>query len=384
MTGSILSRSADKHLLRVELGRDAITGRRRQKTRTFTGPKRAAEKALRQWLREFEETGVASPDKVTLNELFAKWLKAKAPDVSENTITLYRIHHRLYFRDDIGKLPISKVTTDVIKDFYSRKGESGLSQSVLDHIHSVLHQALDLAVEDRQLAQNPASKAKKKGKKRKKKREEVQALTSTQARLFLDIEDEFDRILFSTALVSGCRPGEVLGLRWPRVRFARNEIAITEAMVQVRDNVPYLGPTKTEESRRTIAMPEEAMADLKALRAVLEARRTFAGEEWEENDLVFPDRNGKLQRLGNVRRRFKRQLRRAQLPTHFKLYCLRHTCATLLMMEAGVNIKVVSERLGHATVQQTLETYVHCLPSMQKQAADKLGEMFYPSRKVEE
>lgn len=382
MKGSILKRGENKHLLRVSLGRDETTGKRLTKSKTFIGKYRAAEKALREWLAQIEDAGVVTEDRGSLNRLLQEWLKSRVSEVAEGTLSLYTIQVRLYFTDDIGKLPLNRVTTEVVRDFYHRLAEKGLSASVLRLVHSILSQALDMAVEQKRLVANPATAARRKRRRKAvRKAKIVRSFTLEQANRFLGIEDAIDRMLYSTALVSGARPGEYLGLTWPCVDWERNEIQIQHAMVQVRDGVPRLGNTKTDESRRTIAMPEEYMAELKEHRKRLAELRKFAGRDWEENDLVFPTNEGKLQRLSAVRKRFKSHLKRAQLPGEFRLYDLRHTCATLLLQD-DESIRVISERLGHATVTQTLETYVHVLPTMQRRAADKLGNMFFRAGKA--
>jgi integrase len=105
--------------------------------------------------------------------------------------------------------------------------------------------------------------------------------------------------------------------------------------------------------------------------------RLKAGPNWRGHNLVFCDQEGNPLHTRNVViRHFKAILKRAGLPDSFRLYDLRHTCATLLLV-ADENPKVVSERLGHASIVLTLDTYSHVLPSMQKAATDKLAGMLF-------
>jgi integrase len=104
--------------------------------------------------------------------------------------------------------------------------------------------------------------------------------------------------------------------------------------------------------------------------------RLKAGSDWQAYDLVFCTREGKPLQARNILRRHMRPiLKRAELPI-LNLYSLRHTCATLLL-SAGVNPKIVSERLGHASIVLTLDTYSHVLPDMQQTAADKLEKILF-------
>ncbi len=105
--------------------------------------------------------------------------------------------------------------------------------------------------------------------------------------------------------------------------------------------------------------------------------RLAKGPKYENQNLVFANSTGNpLDPINLVRRHFKPVLKRAGLPKEFRLYDLRHSCATLLLL-AGENPKVVSERLGHASITLTLDTYSHVLPSMQQRAAEKLEAILF-------
>ena len=118
------------------------------------------------------------------------------------------------------------------------------------------------------------------------------------------------------------------------------------------------------------------MAKLRAHRTEQLQLRLLEGENWIDLDLVFPNTVGNFQNERNLSQRyFKEALKVAGLPSKFRLYDLRHSCATLLLV-ADENVKVVAERLGHSTVKLTLDTYQHVLPSMQKRATEKLAQLF--------
>jgi len=111
-------------------------------------------------------------------------------------------------------------------------------------------------------------------------------------------------------------------------------------------------------------------------RIELPTRGLKLGSAWQNFDLVFPSEIGMPLNPPNLTRAFKKALERAGIRTSIRLYDLRHTTATLLL-QAGVNPKVVSERLGHSTIVLTLDCYSHVLPSMQKEATAKLEEMIF-------
>jgi integrase len=134
---------------------------------------------------------------------------------------------------------------------------------------------------------------------------------------------------------------------------------------------------KTPRSRRSITISQANLNHLREHRRQQAEVRLKAGADWQPFDLVFSTREGKpLQARNIMRRHLKPILKRAELPETLSLYSLRHSCATLLL-SAGVNPKIVSERLGHASIVLTLDTYSHVLPDMQQTAADKLEKILF-------
>jgi integrase len=130
------------------------------------------------------------------------------------------------------------------------------------------------------------------------------------------------------------------------------------------------GPTKTTTGRRPVALGADVVALLRKHRAEQAETRLRAGPLWQQLDLVFPNAFGGYLEGGTVERVFNRVCERAGVP-RIRLYDLRHTSASLLLA-SGVHPKIVSERLGHASVNLTLSTYSHVLPGLQQDAADTL------------
>lgn len=139
----------------------------------------------------------------------------------------------------------------------------------------------------------------------------------------------------------------------------------------------YFGEPKTSRSRRTLPLPMSLVSALIEHRRKQGESRLKKGADYQNNDLVFATSEGTPILLRNlVRRHFRPVITRAKLSESFRLYDLRHSCATLLL-SAGENPKVVSERLGHASIVLTLDTYSHVLPSMQQAATEKLEKILY-------
>lgn len=151
---------------------------------------------------------------------------------------------------------------------------------------------------------------------------------------------------------------------------------LQRSLVWRRDGTYELSDCKTAHSRRRIPLSPEATRLLLIQRKCQAEERLAAGPAWQYLDLVFPTEVGTPHRRENVtRRHYKPLLKAADLPD-VRLYDLRHSMATLLLMK-GVNPKIVSERLGHSSVKQTLDTYSHLLPGIQEQATSALETALY-------
>jgi integrase len=174
------------------------------------------------------------------------------------------------------------------------------------------------------------------------------------------------------------RPEEYLGLRWVDVDFVKATVVVKRALVwRTKGGGWYFTEPKTSRSRRTIPLPSSMIRCLVQHKRRQSEERLKLGSEWQDHDLVFTTGLGTPLNISNLtRKHFKPALERAGLPKTIRLYDLRHTCATLLL-GAGENPKVVSERLGHASIILTLDVYSHVLPDMQRAATDKLENLLF-------
>jgi integrase len=136
----------------------------------------------------------------------------------------------------------------------------------------------------------------------------------------------------------------------------------------------YFTPTKRKASRRKLALLTEAADTLRAQKALQAEERKRAGERWQENGLVFPSSRGTPQNRHNLYRRFATDLKRAGLPG-ISFHDLRHTFATIMLFEWGVDTKTVQEMMGHASIKMTMDLYSHVLPNTQADAIRRLEGM---------
>ncbi|MCA1590585.1 MAG: site-specific integrase [Acidobacteria bacterium] len=205
---------------------------------------------------------------------------------------------------------------------------------------------------------------------------ERRVLSPEESQQFLDkTETMHHGLIFEFALLSGMRPEEFLALQWADLDFERCTAQVNRALVRHKGSWTFEKP-QTAKSRRIIALPEPLMRKLTAHKRKQNETRLKNGLVWENNGLVFCTDTGKPHSIPNLTYRYFRPiLEKAELP-QIRLYDLRHSHATLLLI-AEENPKVVAERLGHSTIVLTMNTYSHVIPSMQKNASDKLTKMLY-------
>lgn len=206
------------------------------------------------------------------------------------------------------------------------------------------------------------------------RRKPPQFLPPEQAKRFLDaIHGDRLEALYTVALAIGLREGEALGLRWQDINFDTGVLTVLVGLQRIEGKL-RLKSLKTEHSRRSLTLPQFAIAALRAHRARQLEERLQAGELWREHDLVFTTTLGEPLDSRNVVRRFKRALRQAELPDQ-RFYDLRHTCASLLLVQ-GVHPRVVMEILGHSQISLTMNTYSHVAPQLQDEAAQRMDNLF--------
>lgn len=378
-SGSIKKKRDGVFLVSVFLERDA-NGKRQYHYKQIKGTKADAQTYLNDILHSKDTGTFVQPVALTLNEYLAKWLATAArPRVSERTHEGYQYLLNQHVQPELGKQKLSDVRPLHIQKLYSDMQERGLSARTVRYLHAVLSSALKQAVRWGMLARNPAEMVELP----RQARKEMMALSPKEATEFLKAA-AVDRwgVLFAFALATGMRPEEYLGLQWKDVDLEHGVVIVRRALVwRSIGGGWYFGEPKTARSRRQIPLPASTLRSLTEHRRQQVAERLKAGAAYQQNDLVFATPEGGPLAPRNLKRRhFRPILKRAELPQDFRLYDLRHSCATLLLA-AGEHPKVVSERLGHASVTLTLDVYSHVLPTMQEAASKKLEILLYGKKK---
>ena len=307
---------------------------------------------------------------LTTGEYLTQWLDHMRGRVRATTYEGYAGLIRLYARPALGETPLSELHPLHIQETYGELLRRGLSGGTVLNLHLVLTQALHQAVRWGLRGSNPATSA--------------QPPRPSRAEPYVVDEDLARRILAAlggtsvelpaaVALGTGMRRGEILALRWGDLDPGFLVAQVRRTLENTSGGIRF-APPKTKRSRRTVALPEFLRPFLERQRGDQADRRAFFAEHWREGDLIVDDGDGRPVNPRTMSSRWRFFVRRAGLPP-IRFHDLRHAHATLMLLQ-GVHPKVVSERLGHASVGITLDLYSHVLPSMQTEAARAFDRLF--------
>ncbi|HEY5473623.1 MAG TPA: tyrosine-type recombinase/integrase, partial [Candidatus Limnocylindrales bacterium] len=306
---------------------------------------------------------------------------ATRKECQASTYNSYVQHVECHIVPHIGTVKLQKLTGSRVNALYAKlaetgrqDGKSGLSAMTVHHVHACLHKACKDAVRWGHISRNPLDAADPPRKKGDGTRE-MQTWTKEQLKAFLGaVSDERLSPLWHTIAMTGMRRGEAIGLRWSDVDLENARLSVLRALIPINREVVVSEP-KTAKGRRVIALDPGTVEVVKAQAARQLDDQTQADDAWVETGLVFTAENGTALDPESVSRYFRQAVKQSMLPK-IRLHDLRHTHATLAL-QAGVHPKVVSERLGHATVSITLDTYSHAIPAMQEEAAALIAGLVF-------
>lgn len=320
------------------------------------------------------------PAKTTLAQYLTVWLDGLAVNGKRaTTIDGYRRTLRAYVLDaDIGQIPLQALTAAELDRLYShlatagrkarREGDApaGLSLRTVRYLHSIIGKALADAERKGLVSRNVARLASPPAAS-STRAPEMTAWTPEELRTFLaSVTEHHHGAMFRLAAMTGLRRGELCGLRWADVDLDASRLTVRRTITTI-GHKPVAGDVKSVRSRRSIDVDAATMAALRAHRTAQLEQRMLMGAGYEDQGQVFAMPDGQPWNPDTITQAFDRLVRASGLP-RIRLHDLRHTHASHLLA-AGVNVKVVSERLGHASVAFTLDTYGHVMPGQQADAA---------------
>jgi integrase len=354
----------------------------RRETKAGFATQKACQAAMNKLLVAVEQQSYSAPTKASVREYLTKeWLPAVKATIRPSTYNSYVQHVECHIAPHVGSVKLQKLSGSQVNALYAklaesgkRDGKKGLSPMTIHHVHSCLHKACKDAVRWGHISRNPLDAADPPRKKGDATRE-MQTWSAEQLKTFLGaVADERLSPLWHTIAMTGMRRGEALGLRWSDVDLENARLSVRRALVPTSREVVISEP-KTAKGRRVIALDPVTVDVLKAQAARQLEEQMRAGVAWLETGLVFTVENGGALDPESVSRYWRQAVKKSMLP-QIRLHDLRHTHATLAL-QAGIHPKVVSERLGHATVSITLDTYSHAIPAMQEEAAALIAQLVF-------
>ncbi len=353
----------------------APDGTRRQARRHGFGTKREALAAM-EALRQADRTGTfVAPRRQTLTDfLLADWLPVQRPRLAASTWRSYEGDLRRCVLPYLGGVQLQALDPGALNRTYAELEARGLAPSTIRRAHAVLGRALGDAVEWGRLVRNPARAATPPSA-RSARSEAMRTWDAATLARFLRAE-ETSRYYPAWMLLAttGCRRGEVLGLRWSDVDLEAGTAAIRGTRTTVAHEV-FEAPVPKSGRARMVRLDLATVAVLRTWKATQAAERLVMGAGWADTGLVFTLPDGRPYHPEHFGRAFTRAVARQGLP-RIRLHDLRHTWATLAL-GAGVANKVVAERLGHASTRITDDVYSHVTAPMATDAAERVAGLIF-------
>jgi len=405
--------------------RDPSTGEHPWITRGGFDTKKAAWQACREAMGEADRGRVIRPSTRTVSQFFAEWLAAIEPSIDATTWQNWRDYAAAYVIPWIGEERLQTLNEPQLLKLYRRlladgrvkpdnnsemyaywsdrlaKGEDptprevseackttihaaraavrryksgivpakttrGLAPKTVRNVHTLIHRALADAVAWKYIGSNPASNIKPP--RRPRTRRDV--WTPDQIQIFLkSVQQDRFAALFLLELTTGIRRGQLCGLKWPAVDLQAGDITVHDNRVVVGGRARDKAGGKTKNADQTISIDRVTTAALLRWREVQNRECEFFGSDYNPGNYVFTFEDGRPPHPDTIRQRFDRLAAAAGLP-RITFHDLRHSYATGAL-KAGINPKVISERIGHANVGFFLQTYAHVIRTDDRDAAEQ-------------
>lgn len=355
----------------VELDNDPSTGKRRQKSKGGFKTKKECEKVMNELIVELEKGNYFEATEMTMKEYLSYWISNYAVhNVASSTLKRYESSIS-DINSYLGNMILSKLKPAQIQNLYSLlMSDKGQSKSTVLKTHRTLSIALKHAVNWHFINSNPCNNV-------KPPRPDAVSMhvwdSATADRFIHSIRNETIYLPVLLAMQTGLREGEICALRWKDVDLDEKTLSVNYTLQRI-NGVLSLKTPKTKKSRRTIALMNSTVSALDQWRKEQQLFRIVLDNDYDSEGYVCSWNDGRPFDPLYLSKKFAKLLKKYNFQP-IRFHDLRHTHATMLLQQ-GVNPKIVSERLGHSTISITLDIYSHVLPNMQKEAVSRLEELF--------
>lgn len=322
---------------------------------------------------ELNEGSYIEPSKMIVAQWMDIWLREyKKNTIKPTTYDLYCQYNKNHITPMLGKYSLKELRNDVIQKFVNQLSEKKLDASTVCKIHNKLKAALDQAIDNELIAKNPALKMQLPS----KERIEAKVLTPEEQLRFIEVAKQHKNgKIFILVLATGLRIGEALALTWKDIDFEKMLLSVNKTQMEYRDwtekkNKVQYGPPKTKTSIRKVPLIPVAIQLLEEMKTKQLEQKKLLGEKYHDNNLVFCRSSGEILRSCNMRRDF------IDIATEVDVmgltpHNLRHTFATR-GLENGIELRVMQDLLGHASIKMTADLYTHVLQDKKMESMMKL------------
>jgi integrase len=368
----------DRFVYRITYA-DPFTNLKKRKSFTDKKSLTAAKKKAQEFLNSLKTAGNAHEG--SLKAFLEHWVVSISETVKPKTLERYKsILNQNIYPYPVANCLLEKLTTGLLQKHLTvllqsgGSNKQGLAPRSVNATRRLLIGALDTAVRDDILSKNPATYTRP----MKVIAPEIMVLTHEQAKRLIRCALQRSRnawAIIVLALGTGMRISEIFGLEWKNIDLDAKKLQVEKTVVTTNSGTLIQESTKTKTSRRTILLPDNVCYMLKRFRLWQKVRDIRFATHYSTSPWVLSNPQGKPRSPSSFSGHdFKQLLDLAGIDRKFRIHDMRHTHATWLL-EAGVNIKVVSERLGHSSIRITLDTYAHVLQTMQQEAVDTLNDI---------
>ncbi len=370
MKGSIRRRGRHSWELTIDLGRDA-TGRRKRKFLNIQGRRADADRRLREVLASLDKGLPLDTSKITLQVFLIRWHKDYVvPNTRPSTAERYMLDIRNRLIPYLGHIGLTKVSPSDIQAMQATMLAEGLSPRSAQHAYRVLSEAFRHAIEWGLAWYNPCGAVRPP----RQTRKEITIPDPETVRRLLEAARETPyHAAFHFLAYTGARRGEACGLMWPDVDLDARRAAIRRAAARVKGEGVIMLPPKTDRGQRSIALDSDTVDLLRAHRGTQVIQRGELENKYDSRGFVFANPFGAPLDPFVLTDTWRHLVVRHGVPK-IRLHDLRHFHASMLL-RANTHPKVVQERLGHATISVTLDTYSHSIPALQADAADDFARL---------
>lgn len=349
------------------------------------------------------ESNIINFSNITVEKWISQWLDIIVkPSVKQRTYENYK--ERLgYFVDVYGKHQLKSLSSLEIQNFFNNLHlnggikNQGIAVESVNCCRRYLKAAYAAAIKNKIISDNPVEGTRP----LRKVKNRIIVMNESEVIRFLDIAEKGDYIfsgvenpnyikkniateyyikefynLVNLALATGMRIGELRGLDWQCINFSKKYIHVKQQIIKTAETDNFFDEPKTLHSNRKISVDDSVLQSMKEFKSYQKNYANMLGDKFiNEHNLCFTNIWGKSFSVSNFRRRyFVKMLQAAGIDSNFTIHSMRHTHATLLLKN-NINAKVVSERLGHSSVNVTLNIYAHVLESMEQTAPNMWGQI---------